>query len=176
MSIAQNAVDGKYYEWPVGIHVGLYLMAFWRLEDHKPGETTFTHFADGTAHKNRMQGNDYATSAMYTHGVTCFSCHDVHGTGNTADLTRPADVVCLQCHGPRSPNGLHTATFEQQTDHKSGSKRSECVACHMAKVEQTIADLNVRGHTFRFIFPTETERFNVPNAVIPGCGCVEDVA
>ena len=37
----------------------------------------FTHFADGTAHKNRMQGNDFVQSAMYTRGVTCFSCHDV---------------------------------------------------------------------------------------------------
>jgi hypothetical protein len=54
----KNPVDGKYYDWPVGFHVGLSLSDFWKLEDHKLGETTFTHFADGTAHKNRMQGND----------------------------------------------------------------------------------------------------------------------
>lgn len=41
------------------------LSDFWRLEDHKPGETTFTHFADGTAHKNRMQGNDYVSSHTF---------------------------------------------------------------------------------------------------------------
>ncbi len=41
---------------------------------------SFTHFADGTAHKNRMQGNDFVQSLMYKRGVTCFSCHDVHGT------------------------------------------------------------------------------------------------
>ena len=56
------------------------LSDFWKLEEHKLGETTFTHFPDGTAHKNRMQGNDFVQSVMYTHGVTCFSCHDVHGT------------------------------------------------------------------------------------------------
>jgi hypothetical protein len=38
------------------------------------------------------------------------------------------------------------------------------VACHMPKIEQTIADVNVRSHTFRFIFPTETERLSVLNA------------
>ena len=38
---------------------------FWKLEEHKLGETTFTHFADGTAHKNRMQGNDFVQSVMY---------------------------------------------------------------------------------------------------------------
>jgi hypothetical protein len=37
--------------------VGLDLNKFWKLEEHKLGEATFTHFADGTAHKNRMQGN-----------------------------------------------------------------------------------------------------------------------
>lgn len=38
------------------------------LEEHKLGETTFTHFADGIAHKTRMQGNDFVQSVMYTHG------------------------------------------------------------------------------------------------------------
>jgi len=70
------------------------------MEDHKLGETTFTHFADGTAHKNRMQGNDYVTSLMYTHGVTCATCHDTHGTDNSANLRKPANVLCLDCHGP----------------------------------------------------------------------------
>ena len=40
------------------------------------------HFADGPANKNRMQGNDFVQSLMYRRGVTCFSCHDVHGTAN----------------------------------------------------------------------------------------------
>ena len=57
--------EGKYYDWPVGFHQGARLADFWRLEDHTPGETSFTHFADGTAHKNRMQGNDYVQSQMY---------------------------------------------------------------------------------------------------------------
>ena len=101
------------------------------------GETTFTHFADGTAHKNRMQGNDFVQSAMYTRGVTCFSCHDVHGTENNADLLKPANVLCLDCHGPNSPNGPHAATIEQHTHHKPGSAGNECVGCHMPKIEQT---------------------------------------
>jgi predicted CXXCH cytochrome family protein len=158
---SQSTADGKYYDWPVGFRVGLDLKTFWRLEDHKAGETTFTHFADGTGHKNRMQGNDFVTSVMYTRGVTCFSCHDVHGTDNAADLIKPANVLCLQCHGMRSPNGPRTATIEQHTHHKAASSGSECVACHMPKIEQTIADVNVRSHTFRFIFPTVT---GVPNA------------
>ena len=80
-----NPIDGKYYDWPVGFHQGANLSDYWKLEEHKLGETTFTHFPDDTAHKNRMQGNDFVQSLMYRRGVTCFSCHDVHGTANNAD-------------------------------------------------------------------------------------------
>jgi hypothetical protein len=65
-----------------------------------------------TAHKNRMQGNDFVQSVMYEHGVTCASCPNVHGTENMAQLRKPVDKLYLDCHGPTSPNGPHTATLE----------------------------------------------------------------
>lgn len=155
---------GKAYDWPVGFQMGKHLSDFWKLEDHKLGETTFTHFADGTAHKNRMQGNDFVTSLMYTHGVSCFTCHDAHGTGNDALLRKPANAICLDCHGPNSPNGPFAPTLEQHTRHKTGSAGSQCVACHMPKIEQTIADVNVSSHTFRFVTPATSDRLKIPNA------------
>ena len=158
-----NPVAGRHYDWPVGYDVSKNLGDFWELEEHKLGETTFTHFADGTGHKNRMQGNDFVQSAMYTHGVTCFSCHDPHGTSNNADLLKPATAVCLTCHGPNSPNGPHTASIEQHTHHQAGSTGGECVNCHMPKIEQTIANVNVRSHTFKFIPPAMTDQFKIPN-------------
>jgi predicted CXXCH cytochrome family protein len=154
---------GKAYDWPVGFHMGKRLDDFWKLEEHKLGETTFTHFADGTAHKNRMQGNDFVTSLMYARGVTCFSCHDAHGTDNDALLWKPANVLCLDCHGPNSPNGPHTPTIEQHTHHKAGSQGNECIACHMPKIQQTIVDVNVRSHTFNFVTPATTEALKIPN-------------
>jgi predicted CXXCH cytochrome family protein len=160
----KNPIEGQYYDWPVGFHQGLRLQDFWRLEEHKLGETTFTHFADGTAHKNRMQGNDFVQSLMYRRGVTCFSCHDVHGTGNNADLLKPASQLCLSCHGPSSPNGPHAASIEAHTHHRAGSTGSDCVSCHMPKIEQTIADINVRSHTFNFIAPEMTDQYKIPNS------------
>jgi predicted CXXCH cytochrome family protein len=159
-----NPIQGKYYDWPVGFHVGKDLRDFWKLEEHTAGETSFTHFADGTAHKNRMQGNDFVSSVMYTRGVTCFSCHDVHGTGNDADLIKPASTMCLECHGSKSPNGPHTATIEQHTHHRAGSTGNECVGCHMPKIETTLGDVMVRSHTFRFISPALTDKLKVPNS------------
>jgi len=166
-----NPIAGQYYDWPVGFHQGGNLKDFWTLEEHKLGETSFTHFPDGTGHKNRMQGNDFVQSQMYTHGVTCFSCHDTHGTANNADLVKPVSQLCLTCHGPTSPNGPRGATIEDHTHHARGSAGSECVACHMPKIEQTIADINVRSHTFKFIPPSQTEHSKIPN---PCAACHAD--
>ena len=74
-------------------------------------------------------------SVMYQHGVTCASCHDVHGTDNYAQLRKPADKICLDCHSTTSPNGPHVASMEEHTHHKDGSPGSQCVACHMPKIE-----------------------------------------
>jgi hypothetical protein len=38
----------------------------------------------------------------------------------------------------------------------------------MPKIEQTIADVNVRSHTFRFITPAMSEQLKIPNACT-GC-------
>ncbi|MEP6668509.1 MAG: c-type cytochrome [Chthoniobacter sp.] len=160
----QNPIEGKYYDWPVGFELSKKLSDYWKLEEHKLGETTFTHFADGTAHKNRMQGNDYVTSQMYTHGVTCFTCHDAHGTEYPSNLRTPPASLCLDCHGANSPNGPHAPTLAQHTHHQPDSAGSSCVACHMPKIAQTIGDVNVRSHTFRFVGPALTDSMKIPNA------------
>ncbi|HKF50782.1 MAG TPA: c-type cytochrome [Candidatus Acidoferrales bacterium] len=160
-----NPIEGKYYDWPVGYHVGLKLADYWKLEDHILGApANFLYFPDGTAHKNRMQGNDFVQSVMYRRGITCFDCHDAHGTGNYAQLRKPAQQLCLDCHGPSSPNGPRTATIEEHTHHKVGSPGNQCVACHMPAIEtEGPANTFVHAHTFRFITPAMTEKYKIPN-------------
>jgi predicted CXXCH cytochrome family protein len=160
-----NPIKGQYYDWPVGYHAGLLLSDFWKLEPHKLGETTFTHFPDGTAHKNRMQGNDFVQSLMYNRGVTCFSCHDPHGTQNDAMLRKPASEICASCHSPNNQNGPHTATLEEHTHHAAGSAGSQCVACHMPKILPELpGGPFVSTHTFHFVSPQQTDAMKIPNA------------
>ncbi len=159
-----NPIAGRLYDWPVGYRVGLNLSDFWRLEEHKNGKASFTHFADGTAHKNRMQGNDFVRSVMYHAGITCISCHDAHGTDNPAQLRKPGNAMCLSCHKA-------TLATEGHTHHREGSTGSACVACHMPQIEQTIANVRVRAHTFEFITPAQTDAIAIPN---PCTSCHED--
>jgi predicted CXXCH cytochrome family protein len=160
-----NPIEGKYYDWPVGYNVGLRLRDFWKLEDHTLGQpANFYYYPDGTAHKNRMQGNDFVQSVMYRRGVTCFDCHDVHGTANYAQLRKPVNQLCLDCHGPGLRNGPREATLAEHTHHKDSSTGSQCVACHMPEIEtEGVPGTFVRAHTFRFITPAMTDKYKIPN-------------
>ena len=159
----QIPIEGGYYDWPVGFQPGQRLSDVWRLEEHHLGKETFTHWPDGTAHKNRMQGNDYVKSQMYVKGVTCYACHDVHGTDYEAEVRLPENQVCTQCHSDRLQPGPR-GSLEHHTQHKADSEGSKCVACHMPLIQQTIGNVMVRSHTFKFISPALTATAGIPNA------------
>ena len=156
----QKPLNGVYYDWPVGYEPGKRLADYWRLEEHKLGEETFTHWPEGSAHKNRMQGNDFVQSQMYKRGVACWSCHDVHGTENNALLLKPVNSICTTCHTPQSLPGPNEPGVEHG-HHSVGNV--QCVDCHMPKIAREIGDFYVRSHTFRFIPPSATELYKVPN-------------
>lgn len=157
-----NPIAGKYYDWPVGFLPGARLADYWQLEDHRLGTTDFFYWADGTAHKNRMQGNDFAQSVMYHRQMRCFDCHQVHSNQNPSNLGAVGNDLCLTCHSPGSIAGPRM-TIAEHTHHAEKSAASQCTACHMPKIEQTLGDNFVSGHTFRFISPKLTEQFGIPN-------------
>jgi predicted CXXCH cytochrome family protein len=156
--------QGKHYDWPVGYTPGDRLSDYWHLEELKPGTTNFFQYADMTAHKNRMQGNDFIQSVMYHRELRCSDCHDVHSSANESNLKAAGNALCLRCHAAsmQNPAGLK-GTVAEHTHHADGSKGSECVACHMPRIEQTIKDGYVASHTFRFITPALTDQAGVPN-------------
>ncbi len=156
-----NPINGQYYDWPVGFFPGNRLADYWKLEELKPGTTNFFQFADLTAHKNRMQGNDFVQSNMYHRQLRCFDCHEVH-SGVVSNLPLKGNQLCLSCHTKQNPAGLR-GTVSEHTHHAANSAGSQCVACHMPRIEQTIKDNYVSAHTFRFVTPQETEQSGIPN-------------
>lgn len=157
-----NPINGKYYDWPVGYEPGKRLADFWQLEELKPGTTDFYQYADMSAHKNRMQGNDFVQSNMYHRQIRCFDCHQVHSDDNPSNLAERGNQVCLGCHTDSNPAGLHS-TVPQHTHHALGSAGSECTACHMPRIANTLKDNYVASHTFRFVSPMLTKQSGVPN-------------
>ena len=165
----QNPIAGRYFDWPVGFLPGQRLSDVWNLEELKPGITNFYQYADLTAHKNRMQGNDFVQSTMYHRQLRCFDCHQVH-TDAPSNLPLSGNNLCLSCHTKENPAGLH-GTVSQHTHHAETSAGSQCTACHMPRIEQTLKDNFVAAHTFRFITPLETEQSGIPN---PCTSCHKD--
>ncbi len=164
-----NPINGQYVDWPVGYSPGARLADFWRLEETKPGVTNFYQFADLTSHKNRMQGNDYIQSNMYHRQIRCFDCHQVHSAAESA-LPVTGNQLCLSCHNATNPAGLKGSVSEH-THHAENSAGSQCLSCHMPRIEQTVKDNFVAAHTFRFISPQQTEQSGIPN---PCTSCHRD--
>ncbi|MDE3105390.1 MAG: cytochrome C [Acidobacteriota bacterium] len=167
-----NDAGGQHFDWPVGYRPGTRLVDYWRLEELKPGVTNFFQYADLTAHKNRMQGNDFIQSNMYHRQLRCFDCHEVHSNQIESNLMAKGNELCLNCHDAASsnPSGLK-GTVSEHTHHAEGSAGSQCLACHMPRIEQTIKDGYVGAHTFRFITPAMTEQSGIPN---PCTSCHKD--
>jgi predicted CXXCH cytochrome family protein len=112
----------------------------------------------------RREGSRTVHRALLARGVTCFSCHDPHGTDNPGIVRERGNALCLICHGPNAQNGPQAASIEQHTHHAAKSAGSSCAACHMPQIAETIGDVKVRSHTFRFVWPAQTEALNIPNA------------
>ena len=161
----QGSTLARYYDWPVGFLPGQRLSDSWNLEEHKLGETNFYYFADSTAHKNRMQGNDFIQSLMSHRDIRCSSCHDVHSAKNPSSLVETGNALCLDCHrGQGVPGPGTTQSITAHTHHAENSPGSQCTACHMPSIETTLPGVFVAAHTFKFISPTLTEQFKEPNA------------
>jgi predicted CXXCH cytochrome family protein len=157
---------GDEYAWPVGYQPGMELAKFWT--EFKPEEDKVTpeFWHDGTAHKNRVQGNTFLESTMHDAGIQCTNCHDSHGSRNTSMNIKTAEdnALCLSCHGPEKNAGPKYTVFSDHTHHDPLSTGSQCIGCHMPKTGSNSVSNEARNHTFNFISPAETIKDGDPNS------------
>jgi hypothetical protein len=99
----------------------------------------------------------------------------VHSNQNPSNLIATGNQLCLECHTKDNPAGLK-GTVSEHTHHAANSAGSQCTACHMPNIAQTLPNPKdgttfVASHSFRFLSPTLTETNAVPN---PCTGCHKD--
>jgi len=150
-------------DYPSGYEAGKPLINYKKPAPFELGKETKEFWANGSAKKNRTQGNEYVHDAMYTHGITCINCHNPHSLSNRADAPE-GNEACIKCHSFGSIVGPHQSSLEAHTHHKANSKGSRCIECHMPKTARHTgkSPLTVRSHKFSFTSPNETLRYNMP--------------
>ncbi len=154
------------YAWPVGYQPGMELSKFWTGFKPEEGRQTAEFWHNGTAHKNRVQGNTFLQSVMLRHDIQCTNCHDMHSGTYTAMTIKPAasNALCYTCHGPKKDAGPADATLADHTHHGEFSKGSSCIECHMTKTGENAVTNEARNHTFDFISPASTIANGDPNS------------
>ena len=142
--------------WPAGYQPGKDLNQYWHGFAPKQGVATAEFWENGTAHKNRVQGNTFVRSYMHAKGIQCSTCHDSHGSRNLSMTVKSAstNALCNSCHGPGKISGPNFAKLSDHTHHLPNSTGSQCINCHMPKTGENSVGAESRDHTFNFIYPS----------------------
>ena len=150
-------------DYPYGYEAGKALIDYKKVAPFTMGKETKEFWANGSAKKNRTQGNEFVHDTMYKHGITCVNCHNPHSLSNRADKPE-GNQACLKCHSFGSVIGPHQSSLEVHTHHKANSKGSLCIECHMPKTGRHTgkSPLTVRSHKFDFTSLAETKFYKMP--------------
>jgi len=119
---------------------------------------------NSTEYSDATRGSCYDANTANQHGMeqlTCIRCHNPHqATGQQWSRTPEQDnESCVSCHEQFQTD----ETLAAHTHHAVGSTGSECMNCHMPRVNEGLQDV-VRTHTI--FSPTEPRMIeaNQPNA------------
>jgi predicted CXXCH cytochrome family protein len=158
--------EGTEYAWAVGYQPGMELSKFWKGFEPEKDKQTAEFWHNGTAHKNRVQGNTFLQSVMHHRGLQCTNCHDSHGSRHQSMTIKAADsnALCLTCHGPGKSAGPDYKALSDHTHHAATSTGSRCIECHMPKTGENSVAAEARNHTFDFISPAVSIKSGDPNS------------
>ena len=158
--------DAEEFAWPVGFLPGQKLADYWHGFEPEAGKQTAEFWQNGTAHKDRVQGNTFNHSKMHGAGIQCSNCHDSHGSKFTSmTLKSPStNALCNSCHGPGKQVGPDYKTITDHTHHAVSSTGSQCINCHMPKTGENSVGAESRDHTFNFVSPLVSVGKTTPNS------------
>jgi len=118
------------------------------------------YWGDGTSKQHHQQFADFQKS-KHVHSLTCWTCHDPHGSENEHALRTTArdNSLCAGCH-PAKNSTAHTNHALPTLANES----PRCVDCHMPAVQKSGVNYDIHAHTFEVLLPDKTLRYGMPNA------------
>lgn len=118
------------------------------------------YWGGGLSKQHHQQAFDYKLS-KHAGSMTCWSCHNPHGSENEHDLVQTArdNSLCSTCH---PSEGGAIAAHSQHPESNPDSPR--CVDCHMSAAQKSAVNYDIHQHTFEVLTPADTLAFARPNA------------
>jgi len=115
-----------------------------------------------TAHKNRMQGNDYV-QRLYRHRCDLAAIARRARPRALRGIARTIWNVGLEVTARQSPMAARSDT-NGHTHHKRLRRKRMLSRAYMPKIETTLGTTKVPAHIFlRFISPAEPKKYAIPN-------------
>lgn len=140
--------DGKLGA-PVGFEPGMRLgPQHFKIVDKKDDKAWWPN---GAVKMHRQQYPEWSESKHKLAGVTCTTCHTVHGSSTKFATKLAPNNLCQSCH-----SGISTDSVTGHAPIAGAPQHSNCVACHMAPTGKSADVGDERVHTFKVIKPQVT--------------------
>lgn len=129
-----------------------------------PGGISVQHHQQ--SHDYVLGENGFELSKHAAAGLTCWSCHDPHGSSFEHDLRISArdNGLCLSCHQDRFPDAAAIENHSKHSLAAAGAPR--CIDCHMSAVQKSAVEFDIHQHSFSVMTPADTLTFMQPNACV----------
>jgi predicted CXXCH cytochrome family protein len=133
---------------------------FWSYSGATNPDESSYFYPNDWARRNRQQWQDFTKSKHFTKtGVTCVTCHTLHGKWEAAQLRQAPDALCTGCHtlqgSAKRPNA------EMFADSPMAKAGVQCIDCHMSRTayrsDRTSKgphQWDVSNHTFMVSMPS----------------------
>jgi hypothetical protein len=131
-------------DWPVGFRPGRALGPYRKVLSHAD-EDVKEFYADTSLDRHHRQYNDWMQSVHAQKGVSCTSCHYVHQLGlppTQFQTVGAGSGQCLSCHTGNTNKYAHSI-----------HSFSNCVGCHMPRINMSAESGAALRHTFKLMSP-----------------------
>lgn len=139
-----ESIKNKDADWPVGFRPGRALGSYQKFIS-LAGEGAQVDYTNAAVDRHHQEYNDWKQSIHAQKGVSCTSCHYVHQLGlppTQFQTVGAGSGQCLSCHTGNTNKYAHSI-----------HSFSNCIGCHMPRIEMSTESGPALRHTFKLMSP-----------------------